>query len=206
MATHSSTLAWRIPLTKEPGRLQSTGSKSQTRVKVRHFRFQNAHTKISEYTFKKWNTFFSFLYRKTWELRQCRKANPFGHIYGFWEFFPFFLVNKEIKAWDVEKMLYGIFFVWDYLPSNKSNIYFDKTLLNLFKHRKEKFPFLMLDLTRLSLNLVILYIYLPYKAESVLRFFTNFVFCLILSSHTVIRNVQHTFMTPLLFMLNSTRC
>ena len=26
MATHSSTLAWRIPWTDEPGRLQSTGS------------------------------------------------------------------------------------------------------------------------------------------------------------------------------------
>ena len=26
MATHSSTLAWKIPLTEESGRLQSTGS------------------------------------------------------------------------------------------------------------------------------------------------------------------------------------
>ena len=26
MAIHSSTLAWKIPLTEEPGRLQSTGS------------------------------------------------------------------------------------------------------------------------------------------------------------------------------------
>ena len=31
MATHSSTLAWKIPWTEEPGRLQSTGSQ-----KVRH--------------------------------------------------------------------------------------------------------------------------------------------------------------------------
>ena len=30
MATHSSVLAWRIPWTGEPGRLQSTGSRSQT--------------------------------------------------------------------------------------------------------------------------------------------------------------------------------
>ena len=31
MATHSSILAWKIPLSKEPGRLQSMGSlKSQT--------------------------------------------------------------------------------------------------------------------------------------------------------------------------------
>ena len=31
-ATHSSTLAWRIPQTKEPGRLQSMGLQSQTQL------------------------------------------------------------------------------------------------------------------------------------------------------------------------------
>ena len=30
MAPHSSTLAWKIPWTEEPGRLRSTGSLSQT--------------------------------------------------------------------------------------------------------------------------------------------------------------------------------
>ena len=30
MSTHSSTLAWRIPWTEEPGRLQSMGSESDT--------------------------------------------------------------------------------------------------------------------------------------------------------------------------------
>ena len=32
MVTHSSTLAWRIPWREEPGRLQSMGSQSQTRL------------------------------------------------------------------------------------------------------------------------------------------------------------------------------
>ena len=32
MATHSSTLAWKIPWVEEPGRLQSMGSLSQTRL------------------------------------------------------------------------------------------------------------------------------------------------------------------------------
>ena len=31
MATHSSTLAWKIPWAEEPGRLQSMGSLSQTK-------------------------------------------------------------------------------------------------------------------------------------------------------------------------------
>ena len=33
MAPHSSILAWRIPWTEEPGRLQSMGSQSWTRLK-----------------------------------------------------------------------------------------------------------------------------------------------------------------------------
>ena len=33
MEIHSSILAWRIPWTKEPGRLQSIGSQSQTQLK-----------------------------------------------------------------------------------------------------------------------------------------------------------------------------
>ena len=32
MATHSSIFAWKIPWTKEPGRLQSVESKSRTRL------------------------------------------------------------------------------------------------------------------------------------------------------------------------------
>ena len=32
MATHSSTLAWKIPWTEEPGGLQSMGSQSLTRL------------------------------------------------------------------------------------------------------------------------------------------------------------------------------
>ena len=32
MATHCSLLAWRAPWTEEPGRLQSTGLQSQTRL------------------------------------------------------------------------------------------------------------------------------------------------------------------------------
>ena len=33
MVTHSSTLAWKIPWMEEPGRLQSMGSQSQTRLR-----------------------------------------------------------------------------------------------------------------------------------------------------------------------------
>ena len=39
MAPHSSTLAWKIPWTEEPGRLQSMGSKSWTRLSNFTFTF-----------------------------------------------------------------------------------------------------------------------------------------------------------------------
>ena len=39
MAPHSSTLAWKIPWTQEPGRLQSMGSLSQTRLSDFTFTF-----------------------------------------------------------------------------------------------------------------------------------------------------------------------
>ena len=39
MATHSSTLAWKIPWAEEPGRLQSMGSLSQIRLRAFTFTF-----------------------------------------------------------------------------------------------------------------------------------------------------------------------
>ena len=39
MAPHSSTLAWKIPWTEEPGRLQSTESQSRTRLSDFTFTF-----------------------------------------------------------------------------------------------------------------------------------------------------------------------
>ena len=39
MATHSSTLAWKIPWTEEPGRLQTMGSLSRTRLSDFTFTF-----------------------------------------------------------------------------------------------------------------------------------------------------------------------
>ena len=45
MATHCSTLAWKIPWTEEPGRLQSTGSQ-----RVRH----DWATSVSLFTFMHW--------------------------------------------------------------------------------------------------------------------------------------------------------
>ena len=45
MATHSSILAWRIPWIEEPGRLQSMGSQSQTRLS----NYAHTHVYIDKY-------------------------------------------------------------------------------------------------------------------------------------------------------------
>ena len=46
MATHSSILAWRIPWTREPGRLQSMGLRSWTQLSYSHTH-THTHTEIS---------------------------------------------------------------------------------------------------------------------------------------------------------------
>ena len=47
MASHSSTLAWKIPWMEEPGRLQSVGSLSRTRLSDFTFTF-HFHTLETE--------------------------------------------------------------------------------------------------------------------------------------------------------------
>ena len=45
MATHSGTLAWKIPWTDKPGRLQSMGSQSRTRLSDFTFTFTSLNTR-----------------------------------------------------------------------------------------------------------------------------------------------------------------
>ena len=55
MAPHSSTLAWKIPWTEEPGGLQSVGSLSQTRLSDFTFTFPFMHWR------RKWQSILVFL-------------------------------------------------------------------------------------------------------------------------------------------------
>ena len=54
MAIHSSILAWEIPWTEEPGRLQSMGSK-----RVGHNRGTNIHTHTHTHTKSKLTSFLA---------------------------------------------------------------------------------------------------------------------------------------------------
>ena len=47
MATHFSTLAWKIPWAEEPGRLQCMGSKSQMRL---HFHFHTLEKEMATHS------------------------------------------------------------------------------------------------------------------------------------------------------------
>ena len=72
MATHSSTLAWRIPWREEPGRLQSMGLQSQTRLS--DFTFFNVLPKSLE---SKSNLVIAFC-PKTRKHLNCAKKRKSG--------------------------------------------------------------------------------------------------------------------------------
>ena len=57
MAPHSSTVAWKIPWTEEPGRLQSMGSQSQTQLS--DFTSLRANTYKWTWHFSVWVVLFS---------------------------------------------------------------------------------------------------------------------------------------------------
>ena len=66
MATHSSILAWKIPWTEEPGRLQSMGSQSQTLLRDHFlflFLFQSDALQLSE---SWWNHYIWEGYSANW--------------------------------------------------------------------------------------------------------------------------------------------
>ena len=68
MATHSSTLAWRIPWTEEPGGLQSAALQSRTRLSdftfTFHFQTQSISvlsTRFCKYLYPPWYSFVEIL-------------------------------------------------------------------------------------------------------------------------------------------------
>ena len=72
MATHSSILAWRIPWTVEPGRLQSVGSQSQTRLSNFTTRYQELKTE--------WKQQMEFCKDRRREYRVQKHTHTYGHL------------------------------------------------------------------------------------------------------------------------------
>ena len=73
MSTYSSILAWRIPWTEEPGKLQSMGSQ-----RVRHDRVTK-HTHVVYYWRRKWQPIPMFLPEKSHGQRILVGYSPWGH-------------------------------------------------------------------------------------------------------------------------------
>ena len=69
MATHSSTLAWKIPWAEEPGRLQSMGSQSRTRLSNFTFTF---HFHALEKEMATHSSVLAWIIPATVELVGCR--------------------------------------------------------------------------------------------------------------------------------------
>ena len=72
MAPHSSTIAWKIPWTEEPGRLQSMGSHSQTRLK----QLRSSSSSSSVYMENAMATRFSIL---AWKIPGTEEPGLWGH-------------------------------------------------------------------------------------------------------------------------------
>ena len=65
MATYSSVLAWKIPWTEEPGRLQSMGLQSWTQLKTcTHMHFSYYSHNIASTTYKKITKWTTFLFQE----------------------------------------------------------------------------------------------------------------------------------------------
>ena len=64
MATHSNIFAWRIPRTEEPGRLQSIGSQSQTRLKQLNMHTIRTLGCCFFFFFKTWNVSLNYFTQK----------------------------------------------------------------------------------------------------------------------------------------------
>ena len=71
MATHSSILAWKIPWTEEPGRLQSVGRKESDMTEWLHFHFHAF--KMGFWWFELILFFQNLIEKGAWEL--CSNDN-----------------------------------------------------------------------------------------------------------------------------------
>ena len=107
MATHSSTLAWKILWMEEPGRLQSMGSQ-----RVRH----DWATSLS-FTFSFFSPFLSFCYSLTpttensWNLPVKLHVRLWGSKGGYWEHDSVlvWMILAWVKGWAVRARARPIF-------------------------------------------------------------------------------------------------
>ena len=128
MVTHSSILAWRIPWTEEPGRLQSIGSKrvghdwvtshSLCVVLNEDWNFKSAHRSVLGYYLIKLEVLVTQLCMTLCNPRDC--SPPGSSVHGIsqarileWVAIPFsrgsiFCNNLRERIWKKKKMVIGI--------------------------------------------------------------------------------------------------
>ena len=128
MALHSSTLAWQIPWTEEPGRLQSMGSLGVRRDWV---------TSLSLFTFlhwrRKWQPTPGFLLRKSQRQRSLVGCRLWGRTVGYdW---------SDLAAAAAARLVHSFTFFFGYCPKFHIKIvlalWSDLTSFSLFSSVKQ---------------------------------------------------------------------
>ena len=97
MATHSSTLAWKIPWTEEPGRLQSVREVAKSRTRLSDFTFTSVFPSIRVLSDEsalciRWPKYWSFSF-------SVSPSNEYsGLIYFRIDWFDFLAVQGTLKS------------------------------------------------------------------------------------------------------------
>ena len=109
MATHSSTLTWKIPWTEERGRLQSMGSQSRTRLSDFAFTllaFRHTHPRKSSWgdAVTQFNFFLTLF--QVYQILFTFGKNAFSFSTGVFSFLPLTTVccsSESIKIYKIKK-------------------------------------------------------------------------------------------------------
>ena len=106
MAPHSNTLAWKIPWTEEPGRLQSTGS-----LRVRH----DWATSLSLFTFMHW--------RRKWQPTSVflpAESQGWGSLVGYYGVAQSQTRLKRLSSKEIIVVIQSLSPIWLFVTMNCS--------------------------------------------------------------------------------------
>ena len=127
MATHSSILAWRIPWTEEPGRLQSIGLQSRTWLKLLSMQWLMM---INIFSY----TYFLSVYFLQWNVWSCLLPTFNWKVFFYcWVFRVIYIFWTQVLCWICELQIFSpslCFFIFMAVPLTENILTFTKNLFS----------------------------------------------------------------------------